>query len=111
MRWHQKKGDTKMLTAIKLTKNVIGAPADAGKFCIAYSLIGAWLYLRPIRHRFSHEQRIILAANKSLEQSRARDIRIAAAVRALYLCSTLTVSRARLTQKTMIAANRARRIS
>lgn len=45
-----------------------------------------------------------------LQLHKDRKARIAAASKALALCGKLGPSRARLTQKTMVAANRARRV-
>jgi len=67
-------------------------------------------YLRDVGADLSRAAWQVLVANRTIAIHRAREARIQAARRALGICGKLLVSRERLTRKTMIAANVARRV-
>lgn len=65
-------------------------------------------HVRYVQNSLPEEREIVRKANIVIEREAARSKRIEAAKVALALCGNLKESRARLTKKTIIAANRAR---
>lgn len=65
-------------------------------------------HVRYVHNSLAAEREIIRKANIVIERDAARNKRIEASKIALALCGNLKESRARLTKKTIIAANRAR---
>lgn len=66
-------------------------------------------HLRYVQNSLQKEREIIRKANLVIQREIDRSARIEAAKKALAICAKLGESRARLTSKTIIAANKARR--